>query len=361
MAPTPQQKQSLKAQQVSGKKTIKARVQRYLKSTEPQLRQPTKNVLLLKGIKCSEGMTKLLQELRSVAAPHVKLLTKRNQFVAWDMDGQTSLQFLTTKNDCSLFAMAHHNKKRPNHLSIGRTFDHQILDVAELGIRRFKSMQDYGGGVPKKRIGSKPMLLFVGDIWDQVDSYANLRNLLVDFYRGEIVDKLILSGLDHLMVFTAANCPGLEAPLIHQRTYFCKLKRNPSGGDSPVPYLMPCGPDLDFQLKRTQWAEPDLYKAARKQPAALKAKKVKNVSTNVFGETVGRLHISKQDVEKMQGKKSKALRKAEKLERQEEQAAIEQELEREKQDLDSSFQQTFGFSKDETENAPRGKKIKHKS
>jgi ribosome production factor 2 len=246
---------------------------------------------------------------------------------------------------------------------MGRTFDHQILDLAELSIHKFKSMKDYGGAVPKKRIGSKPLLLFVGDIWAQVDSFVNLQNLLVDFYRGEIVDKLILSGVDHLMVFTAANCPGMDGPVVHQRTYFCKLKKNPSGGEhaAPLPYLMPCGPDMDFSLKRTQWAEPELYKASRKQPAAIKAKKVKNHSTNLFGETIGRLHIAKQDVEKMQGKKAKALRKAEKLERQEEQAAIEQELEREKQDLDSSFQQTFGFQPESESDKPmRGKKSRGK-
>jgi ribosome production factor 2 len=292
-----------------------------------------------------------------VAAPHVKLLSKKNQFVAWDMEGQQSLQFLTTKNDCALFAMAHHNKKRPNHLTLGRTFDHQILDLAEIGVKRFKSMKDYGGSVPKKRIGSKPMLLFVGDIWAQDVSFGNLQNLLVDFYRGEVVDKLILSGLDHIIVFTAANAPGMADPLIHQRTYFCKLKKNPAGGDkaSPLPYLMACGPDMDFQLKRTQWAEPDMYKAARKQPAALKAKKVKNHTTNLFGETIGKLHISKQNVETMQSKKSKALRKAEKLEKEEDAAAIEQELEREKEDLKSSFRQTFGFDDEEEDERKKGK------
>ncbi|GKY98967.1 hypothetical protein MPSEU_000852400 [Mayamaea pseudoterrestris] len=359
MAPTP----PAKAKPYGHNKCLVERlpgVLACLKTTEPQLKQPTKNTLLLKGIKCSEGMGKVLQELRAISAPHVKLLSKRNQIVAWDMDGQTSLQFLTTKNDCSLFALAHHNKKRPNHLTIGRTFDHQILDLAELSIRRFKSMQDFGGGVPKKKIGSKPMLLFVGDLWAQGETFVNLQNLLVDFYRGEIVDKLILSGLDHLMVFTIANCPGIEAPMIHQRTYFCKLKKNPSGGgehSSPLPYLIPCGPDLDFTLQRTQWAEPDIYKASRRQPLAAKSKKVKNHSTNLFGETVGRLHIAKQHVDKMQGKKAKALRRAEKLEKQEEQAALENELNREKSDLDASFEQTFGFKEeDDTKKGPRGKK-----
>lgn len=63
-----------------------------------------------------------------------------------------------------------------------------------------------------------------------------------------------------------------------------------------------------------------------------------NQSTNIFGETIGRLHLEKQNVEKMGGKKAKALRKAEAMEMQEERAAIDDEL--------AEFQQTYGFSKE---------------
>jgi len=61
-----------------------------------------------------------------------------------------------------------------------------------------------------------------------------------------------LSGLDHVMVFTAAETNlggGQETfPLIHQRTYYMKLKKNPKGGKAPVPYLTPSGPDMDFKV-----------------------------------------------------------------------------------------------------------------
>lgn len=330
----------------------KARVQRYLKSTEPQLRETFKTRLLLKGIKCSQSMQSVLQELRTMTTPHAKLLSKKNQIASMEIDGQQSLEFLCQKNDAALLAVASHNKKRPNHLTLGRTYDRQILDLAELAVLRFKSMKDYGGGVPKKRIGSKPLILFVGDVWQQSLEYRNLQNLLVDFYRGDVVDKLVVSGLDHLMVFTAAplqpsSAAGLGTGLsegsagsstttassrtvvVHQRTYFCKLKKVEHSA-TPAPLLIPCGPDMDFSLKRTQWAETDLYKASRKQPFALKAKKRKNQTTNVFGETMGRLHLEKQNVDKMHGRKSKALRRAEKIAAEEESAAIENDLESER-------------------------------
>jgi ribosome production factor 2 len=343
MAPTQQQAKQARAQQLAGsKKTPKARVQRYLKSTESQLKEVRKSVLLLRGMKTSANMMAVLKELRAMQAPAAKLLTKKNPIaVLNDYSGQQSLEFLMTKNDCALFAMATHNKKRPNNLIIGRTFDRLLLDAAELGVTYFKSMNDFGGTVPKKRVGSKPLLLFRGDVWQQQVEYRNLQNLLTDFYRGDVVDKLIATGIDHIIVFTAAQDPRLanasnsSAPVvrIHQRTYFVQLKKNPTVNvKTPAAYLTPCGPDFDFVLRRTQWcADPEVAAAARRQPNRRRSKK--NKTTNLFGETVGRLHLEKQNVDRLGGRKSKALRRADKAEREEERAAIEADLEREEQDM----------------------------
>ncbi len=240
MAPTEQQRKQARLKQLSGGKAPKARVSRYLKKhVESQLVEGAKSALLLKGIRCSDNMSSVLKDLRSMKAPDAKLLSKNNNIVPFDDEGQQSLEFLTTKNDCSLFAVASHNKKRPNNLCIGRTFDRRILDLAELGVMRYKSLADYKGN-PKKRLGSKPMMLFVGDRWHLSPEYKRLQNLLIDFHRGDPVQKLILSGLDHIMVFTIADDPnaGEDAkPLIHQRVYYCKLKKDPSGGKAPIPYL----------------------------------------------------------------------------------------------------------------------------
>ena len=225
--------------------------------------------------------------------------------------------------------------------------------MIEVGITRFKSMDDYGGKVPKKRIGSKPLMLFVGDLWQQNDHTRRLQSFLVDFYRGDPVDKLVAQGLDHLMVFALTekfDASNNSVKTIHQRTYFCKLKKNPNGATdenkTPLPFLTPCGPDLDMVLRRDQWASPDLWKASLKQPAATKKKKVKNQSTNVFGETIGRLHMDKQDIDKLQGKKSKALRRAERLDAEEERAAVEKELEGEGKEIGQEFKRDFGYDEE---------------
>jgi ribosome production factor 2 len=191
-------------------------------------------------------------------------------------------------------------------------------------------------------------MLFVGDLWQQSLEHRNLQNLLTDFYRGDVVDKVVVSGFDHLIVFAlAAEESNTERVLLHQRTYFCKLKKNPEGSSTPVPSLEPCGPDMDYAVRRTQWAPTELYRAARQQPKALKKKKVKNQTTNMFGEKIGRLHLEKQDVDNIQGRKVKALRRADKIAVAEEKEALEQELGQEKDTIGKEFKQTFGFEKQE--------------
>lgn len=294
----------------------------------------------------------VLKDIRTIQSPYSKLLTKNNEIIPFDDAGQQSLEFLTTKNDAALFALASHNKKRPNNLVMGRTFDRRILDMVELGIFQYRSLGDFPG-MPKKRVGSKPMMQFVGDLWQSNVNLKRLQNLLVDFYRGDPVDSLVLSGLDHVMVFTVAETSfsgGEPQPLIHQRTYYVKLKKDPNGGKAPVPYLTPSGPDMDFNIRRTQFASPEIWKLAMKQPTTNKRKKKKNQTTNIFGETVGRIHLEKQDIDNMQGKKSKALRLAEKIEKAENKAATESELDKERGEIDSEVRQTHGFDQNDEAN-----------
>mmetsp|Transcript_8894 Transcript_8894/g.19975 ORF Transcript_8894/g.19975 Transcript_8894/m.19975 type:complete len:351 (-) Transcript_8894:62-1114(-) len=348
MAPTPHQSKTAKAKLIAGGKQPKARIARYLKTTEAKLVEGAKSSLLLKGIRCSDAMSTVLKDMKSIQSPHSKLLNKNNMIVPFDDAGQQSLEFLTTKNDASLFALASHNKKRPNNLVMGRTFDRRVLDMVEIGILQYRSLSDFGG-LPKKRLGSKPLMQFVGDLWSSDINLKRLENLLIDFYRGDPVDSLVLSGLDHVMVFTAAETSlgGPETyPIIHQRTYYMKLKKDPKGGKAPVPYLTPSGPDMDFKVRRTQFASPDLWKVAIKQPAGVKAKKKKNRTTNIFGETIGRLHLEKQEIDKRSGKKVKALRLADQIEKKEERAALDSELGKEKEEMSSEFKQAYGFAPD---------------
>jgi len=46
-------------------------------------------------------------------------------------------------NSSSLFVLGSHSKKRPNNLVLGRTFNHQILDMVELGVENYLPMASF--------------------------------------------------------------------------------------------------------------------------------------------------------------------------------------------------------------------------
>lgn len=126
----------------------------------------------------------------------------------------------------------------------------------EFGVENFQSVQDFQG--EKKAIGSKPLVVFLGDQW-QIDSlYGKVQNLLLDLFRGFKADKINLQGVDH--VITCAVQDGVIAV----RAYYVKYRK----ADNHVPdlVLQPMGPFFDLHMRRTQTAQDDLWKVACKKP-----------------------------------------------------------------------------------------------
>ena len=112
------------------------------------------------------------------------------------------MEFFSKKSDHSLFVFGSH-KKRPNNLVIGHMYDYHVLDMIELGVEKFVSLEDIKNS--KCPEGTKPMLIFAGDDFDVTEAYRRLKNLLIDFFRGPIVLNTHLAGLEHVLHFTALN------------------------------------------------------------------------------------------------------------------------------------------------------------
>lgn len=80
-----------------------------------------------------------------------------------------------------------HSKKRPDNLVIGRTYDHHIYDLIEVGIENFKSMHSFT--YDKKlapKVGSKPFITFIGEGFESVEELKHLKEVLLDLFRGEV-------------------------------------------------------------------------------------------------------------------------------------------------------------------------------
>lgn len=69
------------------------------------------------------------------------MLSKKNDIRPFE--NVNSIEFLSQKNDCSLFMIGSHSKKRPNNFVLGRLFNYQILDMVEFGVLNYEAMDTF--------------------------------------------------------------------------------------------------------------------------------------------------------------------------------------------------------------------------
>lgn len=104
---------------------------------------------MLQGTKVSALLKEVISDvhhLKHWGGCSVKLSRKNENIRPFEAGGETSLEFLSQKTDCSLFLFASHSKKRPHNLVFGRMFDHHVYDMVEVGVERAKSIKDLKGG-----------------------------------------------------------------------------------------------------------------------------------------------------------------------------------------------------------------------
>jgi len=286
---------------------------RALEDREAKLIENNKSSLVIRGSNCSQTVMQCLKELHSLKKPDSEFYSHKNDIRPFE--DFTKLEFFGQKHDVSLFAFGNSNKKRPDNLIIGRLFDHKMLDMMELGVENFKSMQDFS--TEKIPVGTKPILLFSGSEFESNEDLKRVKNLLIDFFRGPKVPKIRLQGLEHALQFTTTEVSGKVK--IFLRSY--KIQLIKSGSRTPRIELEDHGPHMDLTLRRTHFASEDLFKSACKQVKNTdKPKKVKNVSKDAFGTTLGRVHVPVQKIGTIQTRKMKGLKetpqekKAKKLE-----------------------------------------------
>lgn len=290
------------------------RAKRALDKRAPKVHENQKKLMLLHGSKTSAVVKDVLTDLHALKRPEnnsVKLTHKNSSILPFEAGGETALEFLSQKTDCSVFAFGSHSKKRPHNLVIGRMFDHHVYDMVELGIERHVSITKLGGGGKyAPQVGSKPCLAFIGGEFESRPELALVKSILLDTFRGAEVDCLNLAGLDRAFVVVAVDD---KIFLRH-----CAIRLKKSGTTIPAIQLIPAGPMIDFCLRRWRHAGDELQKEAMKSGASLlkKRTKEKNVSTDILDGKVGRIYVPKQEVATMALAKMKGA-KREKRERRE--------------------------------------------
>ncbi|XP_065057908.1 ribosome production factor 2 homolog [Rhopilema esculentum] len=273
------------------------RGKRAIEKKEPKILEDIKSAIIIRGGRTSEIVTDVLKNIYILKKPNAVMFQRKN--ILRPFEDQNSLEFFSQKNDASLFVFGSHSKKRPNNLVFGRFYDGHILDMAEFGVENYIPIS--GFKTEKCTSGTKPCLLFSGEIFDSDPEYKRIKSIFIDFWRGPLVESIRLQGLEHVLQFTAIDGKVL------MRSYRVALKK--SGLKTPRIELVEMGPSIDFLVRRTRLASNDLYKEACRQPKAAKIQKTKNVDHDVFGTKTGRIHMQSQDLDKLQTRKVKALKR----------------------------------------------------
>lgn len=160
---------------------------------------------------------------------------------------------------------------------------------------------------------------FASDLFDTNPRLAQLKSLLLSLFAAAPADGVHLSGLEHVISVSLGPLPpspgGTDVlPPVHIRTYTTKFLA--SGTRVPRVELVPMGPFLDLSLRRHTEPDPELLKAALRKPKLAKTdvekglgKKRKNMEVDEMGDLRGRVHVAKQDLNKLQTRKMKGLKK----------------------------------------------------
>ncbi|VDM95323.1 unnamed protein product [Thelazia callipaeda] len=272
------------------------RGKRFLEERQPKVVENEKKALLIRGGKTSKTVSDALADLYALKKPTAICYKRRNPIHPFDND--VELENFTLKNDASLFLFGSNSKKHPNSLIMGRMYDYHVLDMVELQIKSFVKSADFDSA--KVFVGCKPCIVLQGTEFETNEVLKRVGNLMVDWFRGAVVENIRLQGLELVISLTYLDGQ------IYLRVYRTCLKK--STGKTPRVELVEIGPRIDFSIHRNKFASDSLFREALKQPKQLLASRRKNTSTDVFGSQLARVHVGKQNIDSMQTKRMKALR-----------------------------------------------------
>ena len=294
------------------KKAKTRKGKKALEDKESKKIENGKQVVFMKASKTSQIIIDCMAELYNMKVPLGIKFVKRNDIRPFE--DSASVEFISQKSDASLMVLASHSKKRPHQFCFVRLYNYQILDMYELGVINYvKSTAIAKDATLLPDSGTRPFLSFVGD-WDANLEVKNLQNYFSDFFRGDpSTDKIALDGNKWVISFTLDSASSRESTSkdnsitngkIFMRCYSVVLKK--SELSLPIAELFEIGPRIDYELRRVQFPQQDVWKQSVKMPK--EPKKQKNVSKTEMGDLVARVYVEPQDLGDLQPRKLKGLK-----------------------------------------------------
>ncbi|KAK3372496.1 Brix domain-containing protein [Podospora didyma] len=290
-----------------------ARSKRVLEKRAPKAVENPKNALFLRGTTCSQITQDAIGDLYALRQVHAKRFHKKNP--VHPFDDASSLCFFSEKNDCSLVLFASSSKKRPHTITFARTFDYKMLDMLEFSLdpETFRSISQFK--TKKVPVGTRPLMVFAGTAFESTvtNEFTMAKSMLIDFFRGEPSDKIDVEGLQYCVVVSADEPTNnnrddpSSKPVLHLRVYLIRTKR--SGQKLPRVEVEEQGPRMDFRLGRMQEPDEAMLKEAMRKARTSEERTKKNISTDIMGDKIGRIHTGKVDLSELQARKMKGLKR----------------------------------------------------
>ncbi|TGO81930.1 hypothetical protein BPOR_0968g00010 [Botrytis porri] len=287
-----------------------ARSKRVLTKKAPKPVENPKTALFLRYTTCSQPAQDCLTDLHTLHLPLAKKFTKKNSIHPFD--DPSSLEFFSEKNDASLLVFGSSSKKRPHSITFCRMFDYKVLDLLELNLDAdsFRTLSQFKN--KKCAVGFKPMILFSGTPFESPvsDEYTLAKSMFLDFFKGEPADKVDVEGLQYIVSISARDSVDgeEEKPKIHLRVYLIKTKK--SGQKLPRVEVEEMGPRVDFRVGRVKEADESIMKEAMRRARGSAERPKKNITTDIVGDKMGRIHLGKQDLKELQTRKMKGLKRS---------------------------------------------------
>lgn len=289
----------LKSKDIKKGKSHKGR--KILDQRAPQLIENPKKAIFIKGNKASAVVNSLMTELHILRGPEERsriFMNKSHDIHPFDNIGP--LEQMASKQDCSLFCLGSHQKKRPDNIVIGRTYDKRTLDMFEFGIENYKSMNEFQIREVDKEL--KPILIFQGEQFEFSEKYQRLKNLLYDFFHLTDLEETNIVEMKKVLVFTAID----DATIKFRQFELPKISEQEVLKASLE--MREIGPHFDLRLRRSQIGSQDLFKLACKKPKLTnveKKKARKNMFTTEIGDKKAKVFIQQQDLDIMATRKFK--------------------------------------------------------
>lgn len=200
------------------------------------------------------------------------------------------------------------NKKHPHALTLGTTYDGQVLMMFELCITQHIPLDSHQA----PHLGTKCALVFQGAEFENDATMAQLKVLLLDVFRKDELDKIDPTSIEYAMVFTSSTLPAYDGSAKPKLSLSLRCFRI----DPRTHALTPMGAGFDAWLGRHEIRD-DLLKAAMARPR--KAKQTakeretdKRISQDALGNTMGRVFVAPEDLSKLPLRRFDAFKDGEK-------------------------------------------------